>query len=66
MRCMTMEVANMSTRLKRWARAIQEIDLSKKTDPEAIECLLSQVLNENLLIREGVVKALRIILYEKL
>ena len=24
----------MSTRLKRWARAIQQIDLSKRTDPE--------------------------------
>ena len=24
----------MSTRLKRWARAIQEIDLSKRVDPE--------------------------------
>ncbi|WP_157799258.1 hypothetical protein [Polynucleobacter brandtiae] len=24
----------MSTRLKRWARAIQEIDLSKGNDPE--------------------------------
>ena len=34
MRCMAMEVANMSTRLKRWARAIQQIDLSKRTDPE--------------------------------
>ena len=34
MRCMAMEVTNMSTRLKRWARAIQQIDLSKITDPE--------------------------------
>lgn len=34
MRCMAMEVTKMSTRLKRWARAIQQIDLSKKTDPE--------------------------------
>ena len=25
----------MSTRLQRWARAIQEIDLSKHSDPEA-------------------------------
>ena len=24
----------MSTRLKRWARAIQEIDLSKRVEPE--------------------------------
>jgi len=24
----------MSTRLKRWARAIQQIDLSKQVDPE--------------------------------
>jgi hypothetical protein len=29
-----MEVTNMSTRLKRWARAIQQIDLSKQVDPE--------------------------------
>jgi len=33
-RCRGMEVTNMSTRLKRWARTIQQIDLSKKTDPE--------------------------------
>jgi len=31
---MPMEVTNMSTRLKRWARAIQQIDLSKQVDPE--------------------------------
>ena len=31
---MPMEVTNMSTRLKRWARAIQQIDLSKQVDHE--------------------------------
>ena len=31
---MVMEVTYMSTRLKRWARAIQQIDLSKRADPE--------------------------------
>ena len=33
----------MSTRLQRWARAIQEIDLSKRSDPEAaMGCLDSK------------------------
>ena len=42
MRCMLMEVANMSTRLKRWARAIQQIDLSKRTPQVAIGYLDSK------------------------
>jgi hypothetical protein len=41
-RCMLMEVANMSTRLKRWARAIQQIDLSKRTPEVAIGYLDSK------------------------
>jgi len=31
---MTIEETNMSTRLKRWARGIQQIDLSKRGDPD--------------------------------
>jgi hypothetical protein len=31
---MAIEETNMSTRLKRWARGIQQIDLSKRGDPE--------------------------------
>jgi len=31
---MPIEETNMSTRLKRWARGIQQIDLSKRGDPE--------------------------------
>ncbi|HBK43135.1 MAG: hypothetical protein A2X74_03970 [Polynucleobacter sp. GWA2_45_21] len=42
MRCMLMEVANMSTRLKRWARAIQQIDLSKRTPEVAVGYLDSK------------------------
>ena len=42
MRCKHMEVTYMSTRLKRWARAIQEIDLSKSTPEVAIGYLDSK------------------------
>jgi hypothetical protein len=41
-RCMAMEVTNMSTRLKRWARSIEQIDLSSRTPEVAIGYLDSK------------------------
>ena len=42
MRYKRMEVVNMSTRLKRWARTIEQIDLSKRTPEVAIGYLDSK------------------------